>query len=77
MRTVKELRREFEFTLSSLLESVSVSVDDASSELKVRHKGTGFQYTVISISKKNVLLKNPEGKEFSVDAATFEKSYEV
>jgi hypothetical protein len=70
-------RKQFEFTLQSLLESVNAKIDDASPDLKVKHSTTGFLYTVISVSKKDVILKTPEGKEFVVDAATFEKDYEV
>lgn len=70
-------RKQFEFTLASLLESVNAKIDDASPDLKVKHSTTGFLYTVVSVSKKDVILKTPEGKEFAVDAATFEKDYEV
>jgi hypothetical protein len=74
---IRELRRTFEFDLQRLLESVSASVDDVSPDLKVKHKATGFLYTVVSVSKKDVVLRTPEGKEFIVDAAQFEEGYEV
>jgi len=77
MKNIKRLREEFEFTLGALLESVAPSVDDASEDLKVRHTATGFLYTVVSVSKKDVVLRTPEGKEFKVDSSTFEKHYEV
>lgn len=77
MSFLRESRQKFEFALAALLESVQASVDDASSELKVRHAATGFLYTVVSVSKKDAVLRTPEGKEFTVDAGTFEKDYEV
>jgi len=70
-------KKQFEFMLSSLLESVNAKIDDASPDLKVKHSSTGFLYTVVSVSKKDVILRTPEGKEFAVDAATFEKDYEI
>lgn len=72
---LRELRTAFEFDLQRLLERVNV--DDVSPELKVRHKATGFLYTVVSVSKKDVVLKTPEGDEFIVDSAAFEKGYDV
>jgi hypothetical protein len=56
---------------------VSANVDDVSPDLKVKHKATGFVYTVVSVSKKDVVLRTPESKEFIVDAVEFEKGYEV
>lgn len=74
---IRELRETFEFDLQRLLESVSANVDDVSPDLKVKHKATGFVYTVVSVSKKDVVLRTPESKEFIVDAVEFEKGYEV
>jgi len=72
---LRELRSAFEFDLQRLLERVNVS--DVSPDLKVRHRATGFLYTVVSVSKKDVVLRTPEGNEFIVDSATFEKGYDV
>lgn len=72
---LRELRDRFEFDLQRLLENINV--EDVSPELKVRHRATGFLYTVVSVSKKDVVLRTPEGSEFIVDSTAFEKGYDV
>jgi hypothetical protein len=76
-KTISQLKQEFEFNLNSLLESVSVDIDDASEGLKVKHIASGLLYTVKSISKKDVTLTTPEGKDMIINADKFEKNYEV
>lgn len=77
MRSLSAERAQYEADLALLAEVAAANIDDASGGLKVRHASSGFQYTVVSVSKRNVVLKTPEGKQFKVDAATFEKSYEI
>ena len=89
---IRLIREEWELKLKSLAEdadidfSVKLPVNGKvakeeslviSPGLKVRHKKSHLRYTVVSVSKKDCVLRTPEGKDFLVDAAKMEKNYEV
>ena len=48
-----------------------------SPELKIRHKKSGFRYTIDSVGPRDCILRTPEGKTFLVDANTLENEYEL
>jgi hypothetical protein len=48
-----------------------------SPELKLKHKKSGYRYTVDSVGPKDCILRSPEGDTFLVDAATLENEYEL
>lgn len=83
---IEALREEWNARVRSLQEKVDVVMNAkidgekeslVSSGLKVKHKNSGFLYTVSSVSPRDVILKTPEGEEFMVDAPTFEAEYMV
>jgi hypothetical protein len=45
--------------------------------LKVRHKESKIRYTVVSMSRDDVILKTPEAEEFSVPIEELEADYEI
>jgi fibrillarin-like rRNA methylase len=48
-----------------------------SPDLKVKHKKSGYRYTVDSVSARDVTLKTPEGELFDVDQKSLESEYEL
>ena len=44
-------------------------------ELKLQHSSSGLKYTIDSVSPRDVVLRTPEGKLFTVDAQTLENEY--
>lgn len=48
-----------------------------SNGLKIKHKKSGFLYTVASINIDDIELKTPEGTEFLIDKKTLENDYEI
>lgn len=48
-----------------------------SSGLSVRNKKTGFNYTIDSVSMKDVVLVEPDGKKIKITAEKFEEDYEI
>lgn len=43
--------------------------------LKIKHKKSGFLYTIARVNPDDVLLKTPEGKHIIVDTDTLENEY--
>lgn len=46
-------------------------------DLKLRHKESQYLYTVVSVGKDEVVLKNPEGRNFIVGKKELEDEYEI
>jgi hypothetical protein len=46
-------------------------------DTKVRHKGSQILYTVVEVGPNDIILSTPEGKNFCVDAKSFQKEYEL
>jgi len=88
---IRIMREEWDAKVARLSEEVDVvlkgKVDGGpektliSPDLKVRSKGKknkkGFLYTVVSVGKKDVVLKTPEGDLILVNNEELEKNYEL
>lgn len=48
-----------------------------SPELKVKHKKSGYRYTVSAVGTNSVVLRTPEGDNMDVDSAEFERDYSL
>lgn len=48
-----------------------------SAGLKLKHKKSGLKYTVDSVGPSDVVLKNPEGKKFTIDQEELQSNYEL
>jgi len=46
-------------------------------DLKVRHVKTLLLYTIDSVSPRDITLRTPEGRRFTVSADEFEKEYKL
>jgi hypothetical protein len=79
------IREEFQKKLNLLESDAKLKLSDpqnngellVSAGLKVHHKKSGILYTVSAVSRQEVELTTPEGKEFAVDGVTFEQEYEL
>jgi len=81
---IRVMREEWDARVRRLSEALEVKLDSPvtdepiiAPDFKVRHKRSQIRYTVVSVSPRDVILKTPEGEQFLVDAAEFEKDYEV
>lgn len=84
---IRILREEWNLKRNRLAETVDVlmhgKVDGKekksllSPDLKLRHKGTQFLYTVVSVGPNNVIIKNPEGQQMIIDKEILEKEYAI
>lgn len=45
--------------------------------LRLRHKHSDLEYTILSVSPRDVILMTPEGRPFSVSTEEVEKEYEL
>lgn len=52
-------------------------VNVISPELKVKHKKSGYRYTVDAVGTNSVVLRTPEGELIDVTSGEFEKDYEL
>lgn len=57
--------------------SIDIVPRDVSSGTRIRHKNSGIEYTVVSVSPRDMVLKTPEGRPFTVDANEVEEEYEL
>lgn len=48
-----------------------------SAELKVKHKKSGYRYTVDAVGTNSVVLRTPEGELIDIASGEFEKEYEL
>lgn len=80
------MREEWDIKVSTLLEDVGVTFEAdvegdkqpiISPDLKIVHKKSGIKYTVDSVGPNDVMVRNPEGEKFLLDAAEFEKEYQL
>lgn len=55
----------------------SYEVNVISPELKVKHKKSGYKYTVDSVGTNSVVLRAPEGELLDISAEEFERAYEL
>lgn len=78
------MRQEWQKKINTLSEQVDLilktkvdgkEVNPISSDFKVKHKETGIIYTVQSASTKDVVLRTPEGDDFTVSAQNFKDNY--
>lgn len=88
--TEKELlslfREEWQGKVNKLFENAGIKFDATvggekepiiSPDLKIVHKASGIKYTVVSVGKDDVIIKNPEGKKFVVDRHELESAYQL
>lgn len=45
--------------------------------VRLSHKDSGLEYTVVSASPRDVILRTPEGRAFSVSAEEINKDYQL
>lgn len=45
--------------------------------IRVQHKDSGLEYTVVSASPRDVILRTPEGRAFPVSAEEINKDYKL
>lgn len=81
---IKLIREEYDRQLTSVLgelDTVGFKGDEEgnilSVGLKVRHEKSNLLYTVSSIGMDDIMLKTPEGEEFTVTRKELEKDYEL
>jgi hypothetical protein len=82
------MREEWNARVNALAEVVDVvmnsKVNDKGQKapvlapgLKVKHKKSGYLYTVASVGPHDVILITPEGEKFLVDGQTLEQEYHL
>ena len=57
--------------------SIDLEPQAISTGTRIKHKHSGIEYTIVSVSPRDMILKTPEGRPFSVDAEEVEKDYEL
>ena len=57
--------------------SIDLEPEAISTGTRIKHKHSGIEYTIVSVSPRDMILKTPEGRPFSVDAEEVEKDYEL
>jgi hypothetical protein len=76
---VSALKEAWHERIDSVLAEIAIDTKDEdgvlSQGLKIKHKDSGFLYTVSSVGLKDVVLKTPEGEEFLVNNEELEKNY--
>jgi hypothetical protein len=45
--------------------------------LRVNHKDSGLEYAIVSVSPRDVILRTPEGRQFTVSAEEINKEYKL
>ena len=84
---IRLMREEWEAKLKKLSEEVDAALNAKvdgkektvlSPDLKLKHKKSGFLYTLVSVSPRDAILSTPEGdKQFIVSADELENDYKV
>lgn len=85
-KIIRMMQREWNDKLKKLdeqlCEFMNVEDDDnkrgiVGVDTKVKHKGSYLLYTVHEIGPKDISLRTPEGKVFTISDSEFENEYEL
>jgi len=74
---IRLMREEWFKKLHTIMEGVAVKFEDLSDQTKIVHKDSGIRYTITKLGRDEAELKTPEGKDFIVNKAELERSYEI
>lgn len=75
IKRMDKLSEEIDLELKSKIDKKEKTV--ISPDLKIVHKDSGIKYTISSVGPRDVILRNPEGKEFLIDIDELENEYEL
>ena len=82
---IKLFREEYDKQLVSVIEELDTSgysgqdadTDVLSVGLKIRHSKSNLRYAIDSIGMNDIILKTPEGDQFTVTRQEIEKDYKL